>query len=108
MMEPRVADYLGRFTELSPDEASREVPAAVRSYLEAARSYLREIHLVGATGREANEAHSDMIDRLLRRLCSKTTSVTTQHLQACRACSKRCKRNLHGIRDYNMNPSNFW
>ena len=68
MIEPRVADYLGRFSELSPDEASREVPAATRAYLEATRSFLREIHQAGVTGREANEAHSDMIDRLLRRL----------------------------------------
>lgn len=68
MIEPQVGDYLGRFAELSPDEASREVPAATRAYLEATRSYLREIHQSGASGREVNEAHSDMIDRLLRRL----------------------------------------
>ncbi|NRA08306.1 MAG: [protein-PII] uridylyltransferase [Myxococcales bacterium] len=68
MIEPRVADSLGRFSELSPDEASREVPAAVRAYLEATRGYLRDLHQAGASGRDVNEAHSDMIDRLLRRL----------------------------------------
>jgi [protein-PII] uridylyltransferase len=45
-----------------------EVPAAIRGYLEAVRAYLREIQESGASGREVNEAHSDLVDRMIRRL----------------------------------------
>ncbi len=47
---------------------ARAVPAAVRTYLEAARRYLTEVHRESASGRVVNEANSDLTDRLIRRL----------------------------------------
>jgi [protein-PII] uridylyltransferase len=68
LIEPSIDRYLARFSEVTPAEAGREVPATVREYLEAVRTYLRDIHHSGASGREVNEAHSDLVDRLIRRL----------------------------------------
>jgi len=50
------------------DQRPHEVAVAARSYLAAAREQLRERHLAGASGRELNNAHSDLIDGLVRRL----------------------------------------
>ncbi len=53
------------------ERAAREevdVASAVRSYLKEARQYLRSLHTSGASGRAVNEAHSDLVDRLVRRL----------------------------------------
>jgi len=48
-------------------EAPGLVPA-IRSYLAAVREYLEQLHRGGASGQAVNEANSDAIDRLLRRL----------------------------------------
>jgi [protein-PII] uridylyltransferase len=40
----------------------------VRSYLKEVRHYLGSLHASGASGRAVNEAHSDLVDRLVRRL----------------------------------------
>ncbi|HEY5657645.1 MAG TPA: [protein-PII] uridylyltransferase, partial [Myxococcota bacterium] len=45
-----------------------DVAAAVRAYLDQARQHLRSLHISGARGRAVNEAHSDLVDRLVRRL----------------------------------------
>ena len=48
------------------DEAG--VVTVVREYLAAVRGYLQELHASPAGGLAVNEAHSDLIDRLMRRL----------------------------------------
>jgi [protein-PII] uridylyltransferase len=50
------------------DQRPNEVALAARSYLTAARAHLRERHAAGASGRDVNETHSDLIDGLVRRL----------------------------------------
>jgi [protein-PII] uridylyltransferase len=66
---PSIDVYLDPSSEAaSGAQADRAVPGAVREYLAAVRAYLGEIHEEGASGRSVNEAHSDLIDRLLRRL----------------------------------------
>jgi hypothetical protein len=50
------------------DQRPNDVAVAARSYLAAAREHLRERHLAGASGRDLNKAHSDLIDGLVRRL----------------------------------------
>lgn len=54
----------------SPGEArdSRETAAAARAYLGELRAWLAGRHDAGHTGQAVNVAHSDGIDRLLRRL----------------------------------------
>ncbi len=44
------------------------VVSAARAYLAAARLYLQELHGSGALGHRVNETHSNLIDRLVRRL----------------------------------------
>jgi [protein-PII] uridylyltransferase len=44
------------------------VVAAARDYLGAVHEYLRDLHGSGALGHRVNEAHSDLTDRLVRRL----------------------------------------
>ena len=70
MKAPSVDDFLHGALELraSGDDAGFDVPAAVRHYLAASRDYLRELHGSSDSGRLVNETHSDLIDRLLRRL----------------------------------------
>ncbi len=70
MKAPRIDDFLDASLELSKGgaDADFDVPGAARSYLEAAREYLRELHASGVGGRAVNEAHSDVVDRLVRRL----------------------------------------
>jgi [protein-PII] uridylyltransferase len=53
---------------LRQGQRPNEVAVAARSYLAAAREHLRERHLAGASGRDLNKAHSDLIDGLVRRL----------------------------------------
>jgi len=47
---------------------SKKVPQAVRAYLEHARERLAELHAESDSGRVVNEANSDFMDRLVRRL----------------------------------------
>ncbi len=49
-----------------PDE--REISTAIREYVKEARVRLQAWHEEGASGRKINEANSDCIDRLIRRL----------------------------------------
>jgi [protein-PII] uridylyltransferase len=70
MKAPRIDDFLDASLELRKGgaDADFDVPGAARGYLEAGRDYLRELHASGVGGRAVNEAHSDVVDRLLRRL----------------------------------------
>ncbi|MGH6693477.1 MAG: DUF294 nucleotidyltransferase-like domain-containing protein, partial [Gammaproteobacteria bacterium] len=66
-MQPLCDDY---FREL---EGRRGAPAAVvnqavRAYLDAARVHLLERHDAGTPARSVNEEHSDLVDRLVRKL----------------------------------------
>jgi [protein-PII] uridylyltransferase len=65
---PSIDSYLRPDAEASAASAESDVAARVRRYLDAVRAHLREIHVQGASGRQVNEAHSDLLDRLLRRL----------------------------------------
>ena len=51
-------------------ERDRAVAPRVRAYLEEAREYLADLHRSTASGRVVNEANSDLIDRMIRRLFS--------------------------------------
>lgn len=45
-----------------------DVLRAVRGYLAAAREHLAEVHRIGRSGARVNALHSDLMDRLVRRL----------------------------------------
>ena len=70
MKGPAIDDFLPGSLELRSGgaDADFDVPGAVRGYLEASREHLRELHASVESGRLVNEAHSDLMDRLLRRL----------------------------------------
>jgi [protein-PII] uridylyltransferase len=61
---PSIESYLARLQDAS---GSHVVPV-VRQYLADVRAHLRELHVSGAGGAVVNAAHSDLIDRLVRRL----------------------------------------
>ncbi|MFI5216895.1 MAG: [protein-PII] uridylyltransferase [Candidatus Limnocylindria bacterium] len=61
---PSIDAFLARMQGAS---ASAVVPV-VRQYLGDVRTFLRELHNSGAGGAVVNETHSDLIDRLVRRL----------------------------------------
>jgi UTP:GlnB (protein PII) uridylyltransferase len=44
------------------------VVSAARAYLAAAHGHLQDLHVSGALGHRVNETHSNLIDRLVRRL----------------------------------------
>ncbi len=44
------------------------IPTAARDFLTAGRAHLEELHRAGGRGSEVNEAHSDLIDALVRHL----------------------------------------
>jgi [protein-PII] uridylyltransferase len=50
------------------DASGRQVVGVVRQYLRDVHAYLGELHTGGAGGAVVNEAHSDLVDRLVRRL----------------------------------------
>jgi len=50
------------------DDADHEISSLVRRYLRVCRDYLTRLHWDSGSGRAVNEAHSDLMDRLLRRL----------------------------------------
>ena len=65
---PSIDSYLGLLG--APRESSdvAVVAAILRDYLRAARLHLEQLQRSGASGRVTNEAHSDLMDRLVRRL----------------------------------------
>ncbi len=61
-----VLDRLGRPGAAAPEPS--EVAGAVRAYLEAVREELATVHRATRSGRQVNALHSDLMDRLIRRL----------------------------------------
>jgi [protein-PII] uridylyltransferase len=70
MRLPLIDEFLPPALELAAGgrDAGLDVAAAVRRYLQACRAYLGELHASVASGERVNAAHSDLIDRLIRRL----------------------------------------
>jgi [protein-PII] uridylyltransferase len=62
MSAPHVHEFLG------PGIDRAEVPTAAREFLAAGRDHLEALHRAGGRGSEVNEAHSDLVDALVRRL----------------------------------------
>jgi [protein-PII] uridylyltransferase len=58
----------GHFSGLAPGADRGHVTRLVREYLAAVRAHLGALHRAGASGRRVNETHSDLMDRLVRRL----------------------------------------
>jgi [protein-PII] uridylyltransferase len=58
----------GHFSGLAPGADRGDVTRLVRAYLGSVRAHLAELHRAGASGRRVNETHSDLMDRLVRRL----------------------------------------
>jgi [protein-PII] uridylyltransferase len=50
------------------DEPERGVPKRVRTFLRQVREHLTELHRAGTLGSQVIQAHSDLTDRLVRRL----------------------------------------
>lgn len=68
--EPSIDDYFAELTEGGGAAAvdEKRVVSLVRAYLEAVREFLAARHHAEHSGREVNELHSDLMDRLVRRL----------------------------------------
>jgi len=64
---PSIDEHLAGVREGGAD-LERRVPQRVRDYLSDVRAYLRELHERSSSGRLVNEAHSDLTDRMVRRL----------------------------------------
>jgi [protein-PII] uridylyltransferase len=67
---PSIDTYLEGLGARSPTSTHTERGAAeaVRRYCGAVREFLRDLHESGAGGLAVNEAHSDLMDQLVRRL----------------------------------------
>lgn len=68
--EPSVDEYFAELKDggFAAPIDERKVVALVREYLGAMRKFLAELHHAGGSGREVNELHTNLIDRLVRRL----------------------------------------
>ncbi|MCH8084039.1 MAG: hypothetical protein IH885_07360, partial [Myxococcales bacterium] len=64
---PSLDVYFGDGSTAADPNAAGVVSAA-RAYLAAAHGHLQDLHGSGALGHRVNEAHSNLIDRLVRRL----------------------------------------
>jgi [protein-PII] uridylyltransferase len=56
------------FRGLAPGASQAEVARMMRGYLAATRAHLAALHEAGASGVHVDETHSDLMDRLVRRL----------------------------------------
>ncbi|MFK7897443.1 MAG: bifunctional uridylyltransferase/uridylyl-removing protein GlnD [Myxococcota bacterium] len=74
---PSIDDFLADLPK-DPDERQNAVVPAVKAYIEAGRLYLEDLHNSVDSGRQVNEANSDLIDRMVRRLYSIAEDI---HLQ---------------------------
>jgi len=63
---PSIDDYLAPSGERLRD--AHGVSSVVREYLVQARAHLEQLHRSGGSGRQLNEARSDLMDGLVRRL----------------------------------------
>jgi [protein-PII] uridylyltransferase len=68
--EPSIDEYFGELMDggFAAPIDERKVVALVREYLAATRRFLADLHHSGGSGREVNELHTKLIDRLVRRL----------------------------------------
>jgi len=64
---PSIDDHLAHLPA-DREECIQVIPALVKSYLTEVRVYLEGIHRSSGSGRRVNQANSDLIDRLIRRL----------------------------------------
>ena len=64
---PSIDDHLARLPA-DPEASDLAVPGVVRAYLSEVRAHLEWIHRSSRSGRRVNEANSDLIDRMIRRL----------------------------------------
>ncbi len=64
---PSIDDYFGEGSAAT-DSNEAGVISSSRAYLAAAREHLQALHTSGALGHRVNETHSNLIDRLARRL----------------------------------------
>jgi [protein-PII] uridylyltransferase len=64
---PSIDAYIADHSTAMQGEDSAVV-ASAREYLGAVQAYLRELHGSGGLGHQVNEAHSNLTDRLVRRL----------------------------------------
>jgi len=66
---PAIDDHLPRSLEMRGGaQGGFDVTGGARAYLKTVREHLESLHRSVANGREVNEAHSDLMDRLIRRL----------------------------------------
>ena len=66
---PAIDDHLPRSLEMRGGaQGGFDVTGGARAYLKTVREHLESLHRSVASGREVNEAHSDLMDRLIRRL----------------------------------------
>jgi len=67
---PAIDDHLPRSLERrgGVTDSGFDVTGAARGYLKAVHEHLESLHRSVASGRAVNESHSDLMDRLLRRL----------------------------------------
>ncbi|MGI9592345.1 MAG: DUF294 nucleotidyltransferase-like domain-containing protein, partial [Myxococcota bacterium] len=61
---PAIDGYLAP----GPPGLPEEVPGVIRDYLAQVRAHLEHLHRSGASGAQVGEIHSDLMDRLVRRL----------------------------------------
>ena len=66
-MQPVCDDFFEAVAPV-PETTSLHLNPFVRSYLDAVRTYLLELHDDGAPARRVNEEHADLVDRLVRKL----------------------------------------
>jgi [protein-PII] uridylyltransferase len=68
--EPSLDDYFAELMDggFAAPIDERKVVALVREYLAATRKFLSDLHQGGGSGRDVNELHTKLIDRLVRRL----------------------------------------
>ncbi len=66
-MQPVCDDFFEAVAPV-PETLSLHLNPFVRSYLDAVRTYLLELHDDGVPARRVNEEHADLVDRLVRKL----------------------------------------
>jgi len=66
---PSIVDHLADLP-VDPETRVNAVPKVVKLYLAEVRAHLEWLHRTSGSGRRVNEANSDLMDRLIRRLFS--------------------------------------
>ncbi|MEX2205126.1 MAG: [protein-PII] uridylyltransferase [Myxococcota bacterium] len=67
-MQPLCDDFFGIAAPRGSGPSSQYLNPFVRSYLDAVRAHLLELHDSRAPSRSVNEEHSELVDRLIRKL----------------------------------------